>query len=185
MRLCASRLGISLPTRRSALDANFFQSLASRSTSSMRMIGLYFVAIILSACAASQPDPQPVDHYRVAGKSAQGPQEGARLIAERENLVTAGQFSSEADRAPKLIRSVAPVMPRAAIELGIQGAVRAELVIEPDGTVSSVKILQSPDALLSQAVTAAMKQWAFSPLIVQGVATRFTAVQSFRFQIEP
>lgn len=154
----------------------------------MRTACSCLVAIILSACATPRPNPPaplpPADDYLVEGRKVQGAQEGARLIAEKANIAAASQ-TSQADRSPRLIHSVAPAMPRQAIAGNVQGDVAAELVVEPDGTVSSVKILRSPDDLLSQAVIEAMKQWTFSPLIVHGVAKQFKAMQTYTFRIEP
>lgn len=42
--------------------------------------------------------------------------------------------------------------PREALELGIEGRVVASFVVEPDGTVSSVRIIRSPDPILSREV---------------------------------
>ena len=119
----------------------------------------------------------------IEGKRVQGSEAAARLIAQTADAAAADQLA-HADRPPKLLRSVAPTMPRQAIERGIQGDVYAELVIEADGTVSSVRILKSPDELLSQAAIEAMKQWLFSPLIVQGVAKQFKAKQVYAFRIQ-
>ena len=154
----------------------------------MRITCSFVVAILLSACATPRPNPPaplpPADDYQVEGRKVQGAQDGTRLISERANIAAAAQ-TSQADRSPTLIHSVAPAMPRQAIAQNVQGDVAAELVVESDGTVSSVKILRSPDALLSQAVIEAMKQWAFSPLIVHGVAKQFKVMQTYTFRIEP
>lgn len=146
------------------------------------------VAILLSACATQGPNPvaplSPADDYLVEGKKAQGAREGSRLIAESANISAAAQ-TSQADRSPKLIHSVAPTMPRQAIARNVQGEVAAELAVESDGTVSSVKILRSPDEALSQAVIEAMRRWTFSPFVVHGVAKQFKVMQTYSFRIEP
>ena len=145
-----------------------------------------FAACLLAAglCGCATPHrPPPPDEYVIEGKRVQGSEAAARLIAQTADAAAADQLA-HADRPPKLLRSVAPTMPRQAIERGIQGDVYAELVIEADGTVSSVRILKSPDELLSQAAIEAMKQWLFSPLIVQGVAKQFKARQVYTFRIQ-
>ncbi len=153
----------------------------------MRTACSCLVAILLSACAAphllSLAPPPPADDYQIEGKKVRGAQEGARLIAESANA--AATQTSQADRSPRLMHSVAPTMPRQAVARNIQGDVAAELVVESNGTVSSVKILRSPDDALSQAVVEAMKQWTFSPFVVQGVAKQFKVMQTYTFRIEP
>jgi TonB family protein len=154
----------------------------------MRTTCSFLAVILLSACATPRPNPPTslprADDYQVDGRKVQGAKEGARLISEKANLAAAAQ-TSEAERSPRLINSVAPAMPRQAIAQNIQGDVTAELVVESNGTVSSIKILRSPDTLLSQAVIEAMKQWTFSPLIVNGAAKQFKATQTYTFRIEP
>ena len=154
----------------------------------MRIFYSCLVAIALSACATPRSNPSapvpPADDYLIEGRKVQGAREGARLIAEKVDVAAAAQ-TSQADRSPRLLHSVAPGMPRQAIARNVQGDVAAELTVEPNGTVSSVRILRSPDELLSQAVIEAMKQWTFSPLVVHGVAKQFKAVQTYTFRIEP
>jgi TonB family protein len=154
----------------------------------MRTVCCCLGAILLSACTTPRALPlaslPPADDYLVEGKKAQGAQEGARPIEESANIAAAAQ-TPQADRPPRLIHSVAPTMPRQAVARNIQGDVAAELLVESDGTVSSVKILRSPDDTLSHAVIEAMKRWTFSPFVVHGVAKQFKVMQIYTFQIEP
>lgn len=76
-------------------------------------------------------------------------------------------------------------MPEEAIADGIEGSVDAELLVDATGKVSSVKILRSPDTLLSEAVVQAMSQWVFSPKVVNGVPKGFTVRQTYKFLLEP
>lgn len=46
--------------------------------------------------------------------------------------------------------------PREALEAGIQGRVLVSFVVEGDGTVSSVRIIRSPDPILSREVVRAL-----------------------------
>jgi TonB family protein len=76
------------------------------------------------------------------------------------------------DEATKhLIKKVEPITPPIAKVAKIGGAVAAEIVIALDGSVESVKITSGPP-LLSQAATAAIKQWKFDPFIENGDAIR-------------
>jgi TonB family protein len=145
----------------------------------MRIVATCLFALLVSACATHAPDD-----YEVGGRRVIGQLEGSRLIEEDNNIKAAAHFR-QADRAPQAIKIVAPQMPRLAIARGIRGDVTAELLVEPDGSVSQVRILQSPDELLSNAVIDAMKQWTFSPLIVGGEGQRFRVRQTYAFDIQP
>jgi TonB family protein len=89
------------------------------------------------------------------------------------------------DRPPQLLKSVAPEIPREAIAMNIDGEVTAELEVTTTGTVSKVNILRSSDELFSGAVAAAMKQWVFTPLILNGSPAKFKIRQTYKFRLEP
>jgi vitamin B12 transporter len=141
---------------------------------------LFSILIVgtLAGCAAT-----PVK-YEVGGQTAQGERKGSQLIAESATAAAAAQ-TADADQSPKLLRSEAPVLPREVIARGIEGDVQVELSIDHQGKVSDVQILQSPDVLLSEAVTIAMRKWAFGPLIKNGVPQAFKTRQTYRFRLAP
>jgi TonB family protein len=64
---------------------------------------------------------------------------------------------------PALVSKVPPVYPEEARKKGIAGVVRVELLIRKDGTVGDVRVLESPDALLSEAAVQAVRQWRYKP----------------------
>jgi TonB family protein len=145
----------------------------------MRTTATCLLVLLVSACATQLPDDYEIEGRRVTGRL-----EGSRLIEEQNNVSLTAQ-TQQSDRSPQAIKTVAPQMPRLAIDRGIRGKVTAELIVGRDGTVSSVKVTQSPDELLSNAVIDATRQWGFSPLIVDGVAWPFKVSQTFAFRIEP
>jgi len=141
---------------------------------------LLLLITVLSGCAS--PPPQTVE---IGGNTAIVGSRAARaLVAERVNAAVAAQTPG-ADASPKLLKAVEPAMPREAIIREIEGEVVAELSVEADGRVSAVRILTSSHELLSNAVVDAMLQWAFSPLLRNGVATRFVARQTYVFKLAP
>lgn len=80
------------------------------------------------------------------------------------------------------MHTVAPKMPLEALEKGIEGSVRVLLLVDHKGHVAEVKVLKSPSILLSDAVVKAMKQWRFTPRLVNGSPQPFTAEQTYEFR---
>lgn len=75
------------------------------------------------------------------------------------------------------------VYPRAAKEAGIQGTVTVSFVVEPDGSISNVKILRSVTGLDEEAirVTKAMPKW--SPGKQRGRAVRTRHIMPIKFML--
>jgi TonB family protein len=72
-------------------------------------------------------------------------------------------------KEPKKIRDVKPVYPAIAQSAHVQGVVILEVVIDPSGLVHDAKILRSLP-LLDQAALDAVRQWEFTPTVVDGMA---------------
>jgi protein TonB len=85
---------------------------------------------------------------------------------------------------PALVHRVEPIYPPIAVSAHIQGIVIIEAIVDEDGTVAQVKILRSANPLLDSAALAAVRQWRYSPLLLNGIRTRFvlSAVLSFHLQ---
>jgi protein TonB len=66
---------------------------------------------------------------------------------------------------PRLLRQVRPSYTADAMRARLQGLVRLECVVLPDGTVSRVRVVQSLDATfgLDQEAIKAARQWRFTP----------------------
>src|SRR5215216_3768045 len=145
-----------------------------------RLLLLLMLITALWGCAS--PPPQTVE---IGGNTAIVGSRAARaLVTERANAAAAAQIPG-ADASPKLLKSVEPAMPREAIIRELEGEVVAELSVEADGRVSTVRILTSSHELLSNAVVDAMLQWVFSPLMWNGAATGFVVRQTYVFKLAP
>jgi TonB family protein len=68
----------------------------------------------------------------------------------------------------KLLKKVEPVYSTAMMAQRIQGVVRLELVVDEDGNVEQLKVL-SGHPLLSAAAVTAVRQWKYSPTLVDEV----------------
>lgn len=70
---------------------------------------------------------------------------------------------------PQKIRDLRPVLPPTAVQAGITGVVIIELTIAPDGTVAGARVLRSIP-LLDQAALDAVRQWRYTPTLLNGTA---------------
>lgn len=78
--------------------------------------------------------------------------------------------------------------PREALELGIEGRVVALFVVEADGTVSSVRIIRSPDPILSREVVRALAEspkWTPGSKGGEPVRVKYTLPVDFRVPAPP
>ena len=69
---------------------------------------------------------------------------------------------------PKKVKDVDPVYPPIAQSARVQGVVILEATIGPDGRVQDVKVLRSIP-LLDAAAIDAVKQWVYTPTLLNGV----------------
>lgn len=80
---------------------------------------------------------------------------------------------------------IAPIYPRNAKLAKIQGFVKMEVVINPDGSVNDIEVIEAtPPRMFDSAAVMAMKQWRFKPKLVNGVAVSQRAQQVIEFKIE-
>lgn len=71
-------------------------------------------------------------------------------------------------RPPTKIKNVDPVYPAVALAKRAQGVVIIELILGTDGRVQSTRVLKS-EPLLDQAALDAVRQWEFTPTLLDGV----------------
>jgi protein TonB len=70
-------------------------------------------------------------------------------------------------KEPKKLKDVTPVYPQLATLARVQGVVILECTISPRGRVTDVRVLQSIP-LLDQAAVDAVKQWIYTPTLLNG-----------------
>jgi TonB family protein len=89
--------------------------------------------------------------------------------AEENKLKTVSK-DSECDEIthPEVIQKVNPKYPEEARKAKIMGYVIVETVINEKGTVDDIKVVESPDELLSEAAVEAVRQWTFEPALCDG-----------------
>lgn len=86
-------------------------------------------------------------------------------------------------KAPELIYRVEPVYPDIAVMAGVTGIVILEATINERGEVTNVTVLRSRK-LLDQAAIDAVKQWRYTPLLLNGVPRAFILTVTLNFSIQ-
>jgi protein TonB len=83
---------------------------------------------------------------------------------------------------PKRLHSVSPVYPDIARQARVQGKVVLEATINPQGRVISVRVMEGVP-LLDQAAVDAVKQWEYTPTLLNGVAVPVIMTVTVNFRL--
>jgi protein TonB len=86
-------------------------------------------------------------------------------------------------KAPTKTRNVNPIYPPIAQSARVQGVVIIEATIGPDGRVKDAKVLRSIP-LLDQAALDAVKQWQFTPTLLNGVPVPVIMTVTVNFTLQ-
>jgi protein TonB len=83
-------------------------------------------------------------------------------------------------KEPILIHRVDPEYPALAVHSRMEGVVILEAIVDEEGRVESVRVLRSP-GVFDQAALNAVRQWRYSPVLLNGKPEKFilTVVVSF------
>jgi protein TonB len=84
-------------------------------------------------------------------------------------------------KEPVKLTHVDPVYPKIAIDARIQGVVIIEAVIDTSGRVTEAKVLRGVP-LLDQAALEAVRQWVYTPTLVDGIPTPIVLVITVIFE---
>ena len=91
--------------------------------------------------------------------------------------------SAATSRRPTKTKDVKPVYPPIAQSARVQGVVIIEATIGPDGRVKDAKVLRSIP-LLDQAALDAVKQWQFTPTLLNGVPVPVIMTVTVNFTLQ-
>lgn len=86
-------------------------------------------------------------------------------------------------KPPTRLKYVNPVYPQSALGASVAGMVIIEATIDPVGHVSDAKVIRSIP-LLDQAAIDAVKQWEFTPTLVNGVPASVIMTVTVNFSIQ-
>jgi protein TonB len=87
-------------------------------------------------------------------------------------------------KVPMKTKHVAPVYPPVAQSANVQGVVILEALLGPDGKVQDARILRSIP-LLDQAALDAVKQWEFTPTLLNGSPVPVIMTATMQFTLQP
>ncbi len=96
-------------------------------------------------------------------RRSQGSESGTRARSTTTPVRVGGNI-----RTPKRVKYVLPNYPQDAKEARVQGIVILEAIIDPNGNVTNVRVLQSIP-LLDQSAIGAVRQWKYEPTLLEGV----------------
>ena len=104
---------------------------------------------------------------------------GSNLVAPapaKPDVVQGGDV-----QLPKLVSSVPPVYPQLAAANHVEGEVKIQAEINASGKVTSTKVISGPILLRSAAVDA-VRQWKYSPAMLDGkaISTQYVVMVRFR-----
>jgi periplasmic protein TonB len=92
--------------------------------------------------------------------------------------------STDLDQPPREAVRTAPIYPYRARQRNIEGWVKVKLLVQADGSVASVEILEAqPEGLFDSAVQKAVPQWKFQPGILAGEAVPAWVITTVRFEL--
>ncbi len=83
-----------------------------------------------------------------------------------------------------LVHRVEPVYPDLAARARVEGTIILEAIIDEQGGVQSLKVLRSVP-LLDKAAIAAVEQWRYSPVMLNGKPVRVILTVTLSFRMPP
>lgn len=90
--------------------------------------------------------------------------------------------TAEGDAVPMVV--IQPMYPREAAIEGIEGWVRLEFTIMPDGSVKSPKVIEAePRRIFNREALRAILKWKFKPRVVEGQAVERIATYTIDFKL--
>jgi protein TonB len=93
--------------------------------------------------------------------------------------------SGDLDQGPQQIYSVDPLYPFKAKQRNIEGVVKVKMLINADGTVGEVIVLDAqPKGLFEDSTLKTAPLWRFKPGVIDGQAVPSWVVKNVRFQLD-
>jgi protein TonB len=83
---------------------------------------------------------------------------------------------------PKCIQCPGVPFPEAAKRARLQGAVELSFLIDENGGVSELQVVESAGKVFDDAVVETVRNWRYEPATKHGIRVKMRWVQRFRFQ---
>jgi TonB family protein len=138
-------------------------------------------------------DPEPWQHFPPragARNSPSSPPESPAQDKEDREVAQIMQGGAQVSQTgtggtyavPKLINQVKPIYPDRAIGEHVQGRINIRAIIGKDGTIKDLRVTKGYCSLAPAAVTA-VRQWRYSPPILQGKPIELQTTLDVYFQL--
>ncbi len=124
------------------------------------------------ACVAPRPSPRPASAMP-----------DALAAFDADLLPTQRRRVGRQIREPRKTHQVAPRYPASAAAARRQGVVVLEMVISPTGCVGDMRVLQSAGLDLDFAAFNAVKEWRYTPTLLDGQAVPVTMTVTVTFKV--
>jgi protein TonB len=130
-----------------------------------------------------EPEPEPQPTPRTTRSTPPPTPEPTEEAAADEDPVPSGPVRVGGRiREPTKVKNVVPVYPQIARQARVQGVVILEVTIGPRGTVTDVKLLRGIP-LLDHAAIEAVKQWEYTPTLLDGRPVPVIMVVTVNFRL--
>jgi TonB family protein len=107
-----------------------------------------------------------------------------RPFEKPDNTVTEKQLESLGGQGPKLVHEVRPYYTRDAMRSVVQGVVKLEAVVLPDGSVGAVRVTRSLHRDLDVSALGVVREWKFAPATLNGNPVPFLAEIDVSFKLK-
>jgi protein TonB len=134
-----------------------------------------------AATPVPPPPPPPPDDI----PDAAAPRSKPRAATPRSVKAPEGRVYrvGGAIKEPTKLKNVTPDYPELAKQARVSGVVILEATIGPRGDVTSVKVLRGADPMLDEAAADAVKQWVYSPTLLNGVPVPVIMTVTVNFKL--
>ena len=129
--------------------------------------------------------PVPVASARIV--ELKGIPVDATLFAETPDLQSTLSMASipGSVMAGKIVKKPAPVYPESARQRHVAGTVVLHAVIGRDGRIQTLEIDSTPDADLGISALAAVREWTYSPYLIDGQPTEVDTTITVHYNFGP
>ncbi len=136
-----------------------------------------------TAQQANAPSQQPAgaETFAVVGEAGNS-STLTNVLTAKASLPTLGAPVSQGISGGKLLLQVPPVYPQRERTKRIEGKVVLDALVNEDGSVASVKVVEGPQALAQSAI-AAVKQWRYQPFLLDGAPVKKEMTITINFKL--
>jgi len=130
----------------------------------------------------SSPSTPDVEPPAVLASIPENSEKLANIVSAPAPLPGLAIRISQGVTQANIIRHIAPVYPQEALNLRVEGSVTLEAVVAEDGAIRDVKVLRG-HPILAAAAVAAVRQWRYTPSLLDGKPTPVEREITVNFQL--